>query len=501
MTDPPAVLELRDIDKRFGSVVALSGADFTLRRGEIHALLGENGAGKSTLMHVAFGLVRADSGTVRVRGMPVRIESPKDARALGIGMVHQHFTSIPTLSVAENLRLASERRSALRPGDQGRMPDLCARLGADLSPRSLVEDLSVGQKQRLEILQAMAADADILLLDEPTAVLAPSEIAEFLELLRSMAQRGSSLVLITHKLGEVTAVADRVTVLRRGRVVLSGPAASETAASLAQAMIGDAWLEDGPTGAAEAGVRPGSGRRGATREVRVRYPLGARAGGSPAASAGDRKPLVAFEVEAGELIGLAAVEGNGQREFLRELAGLSLRPGGAIVASPVAFIPEDRTVEGLVPGFSLVENLVLGLQDDPRWRKGIWIGWRAARRRTAELLDEFGVQARGADAPARSLSGGNQQKLVFARSLEGRPAVVVAENPTRGLDVRATRFVHDRLRHLAADGAAVVMYSTDLDEVLALATRVVVMRGGQLWEAPPGAGRDEVGAMMLGAVG
>lgn len=501
MTDRPAVLELRDIAKRFGSVAALSGANFTLRRGEIHALLGENGAGKSTLMHVAFGLVRADSGTVQVRGMPARIQSPRDARALGIGMVHQHFTSIPTLSVGENLRLASDRRSALRHGDQGRMPDLRARLGADLSPRSLVEDLSVGQKQRLEILQAMAADADILLLDEPTAVLAPSEVEEFLELLRSMAESGSSLVLITHKLGEVTAVADRVTVLRRGQVVLSGPAASETAASLARAMIGDAWLEGDPTGEAEGGPRPRLPRRGVTNEVRVRYPLGARVGGLEEASAGDREPLVALEVEAGELIGLAAVEGNGQREFLRQLAGLSLRPGGAIVASPVAFIPEDRTVEGLVPGFSLVENLVLGLQDDPRWRNGIWISWRAARRRTAELLGEFEVQAPGVDAPARSLSGGNQQKLVFARSLEGRPAVVVAENPTRGLDVRATRFVHDRLRQLAVDGAAVVMYSTDLDEVLALATRVVVMRGGQLREAPPGAGRDEVGAMMLGVAG
>lgn len=501
MTDRPAVLELRDIDKRFGPVAALSGAGLTLGRGEIHALLGENGAGKSTLMHVAFGLVRPDAGTVRVRGTPVRIQSPKDARALGIGMVHQHFTSIPTLSVAENLGLAADRRSASRPGDQGRMADLRARLGSDLSPRALVEYLSVGQKQRLEILQAMAADADILLLDEPTAVLAPSEIEELLRLLRFLAESGVSLVLITHKLGEVAAVADQVTVLRRGRVVLSGPAANVAASSLARAMIGEAWLEGDPTGASEAGVRPRSARRGVTSGVRVRYPLGAPARGIVAESAGDREPAAVLEIEGGELIGLAAVEGNGQREFLRALAGLAPRPGGAVVAGPVAFVPEDRTVEGLVPGFSLAENLVLGLQDDPRWRNGIWISWPAARRRTAQLLGEFGVQAPGPDAPARSLSGGNQQKLVFARALEGRPAVVVAENPTRGLDVRATRFVHDRLRRLAADGAAVVMYSTDLDEVLLLATRVFVIRGGQLREVPAGAKRDEVGAMMLGAVG
>lgn len=501
MTDRPAVLELRGIDKRFGSVAALSGADFSLRRGEIHALLGENGAGKSTLMHVAFGLVRADAGIVRVRGTPVRIQAPKDARALGIGMVHQHFTSIPTLSVAENLALASDHRSAVHPGDRGRMADLRARLGADLSPGTVVEDLSVGQKQRLEILQAMAADADILLLDEPTAVLAPAEIEELLQLLRFMAESGASLVLITHKLGEVAAVADRVTVLRRGRVVLSGSAASETAASLARAMIGEAWLEGDSMGASEAVVRPNSARRGMTRKVRVRYPLAARAQEIRAESVGDREPAAALEIEGGELIGLAAVEGNGQREFLRELAGLAPRPGGAVVAGPVAFVPEDRSVEGLVPGFSLAENLVLGLQDDPRWRKGIWISWPAARHRTAELLGEFGIQASGPDTPARSLSGGNQQKLVFARAVEGCPAVVVAENPTRGLDVRATRFVHDRLRRLAADGAAVVMYSTDLDEVLLLATRVLVMRGGQLREAPLGAKRDEVGAMMLGALG
>lgn len=510
MTAP--VLELRGISKRFGPVEALRGADFVLHAAEVHALLGENGAGKSTLMHVAFGLVQPDVGSVLVRGRPARVASPNEARALGIGMVHQHFTSVPTLSVEENLRLAAGRgrhgrrpapadgrrdgggeASAPRPGagpaprpigTAEQLERVREALAAGLPAAALVEDLTVGQKQRLEILQALAAEADILLLDEPTAVLAPSEARELLSLLRDFRAGGGSVVFITHKLDEAFAIADRVTVLRRGEVMRTGPVAGENRASVARAMIGEV-----PAAATlAAGPRPAADGSGA---VRVVYPL--EPSGSQPGAGGQT-----LEVRGGELLGVAAVEGNGERAFLRALAGLGGLPPGARVTPPVAFIPEDRTTEGLIPSFSLTENLVLGLQDDWRWRHGIWVQWPAARARMGELLVEFGIQAPGPDVPARTLSGGNQQKLVFARAVEGSPAVVVAENPTRGLDARATAFVHQRLRSLAAEGVAVVVHSSDLDEVLGLATRVMVMRRGRLYEAGPGAGRDEVGAMMLG---
>lgn len=292
------------------------------------------------------------------------------------------------------------------------------------------------------------------------------------------------MVFITHKLDEAFAIADRVTVLRRGEVMRTGPVAGENRASVARAMIGEV-----PAAATlAAGPRPAADGSGA---VRVVYPL--EPSGSQPGAGGQT-----LEVRGGELLGVAAVEGNGERAFLRALAGLGGLPPGARVTPPVAFIPEDRTTEGLIPSFSLTENLVLGLQDDRRWRHGILVQWPAARARMGELLVEFGIQAPGPDVPARTLSGGNQQKLVFARAVEGSPAVVVAENPTRGLDARATAFVHQRLRSLAAEGVAVVVHSSDLDEVLGLATRVMVMRRGRLYEAGPGAGRDEVGAMMLG---
>jgi simple sugar transport system ATP-binding protein len=453
------VLELRGVRKQFGSVEALRGADFVLRQGEIHGLLGENGAGKSTLMQVAFGLVPPDAGSIEVAGRPARIRSPLDARAMGIGMVHQHFTSIPTLTVAENLRLAGR-------------PAAAAERLEGIDPDAPVESLTVAQKQRLEVLQALGANARILLLDEPTALLAPSEVERLLDELRRFARSGGSVVFISHKLDEVFSVADRVTVLRRGEVTLSGPVAEQHRATVAAAMIGEA-APLGSTGAIAERPVPGA--------VRVR--------------AGH------LEVRAGEIVGLAAVEGNGQRPLLRSLAGLARGPSGAVVARPLAFIPEDRTTEGLVPTFSLTENLVLGLGDDARWAIGPWIRWPAARSRTAELLDEFHIRASGPDALARTLSGGNQQKLIFARALEGRPAVVIAENPTRGLDFRATAFVHHRLRALAASGVAVLVYSTDLDEVLELASRVVVMFRGALQEVPAGATRDRVGAMMLGVEG
>lgn len=462
------VLELSQIRKRFGSAMALAGADFILARGEVHGLLGENGAGKSTLMHVAFGLFQPDAGEIKVRDRVVSLRDPAAAKRLGIGMVHQHFTSVPALTVEENLWLAAGRHGAAIGNPRGAgsadtaIGRLRRRLWEGLDPAARAEDLPVGAKQRLEILQALASDAEILLLDEPTAVLAPAEVTELLGLLGEFARGGGSVVFITHKLDEAFAAVSRVTVLRRGQVTYSGAIDECTPAGLARAMVGDA---------------------AADQLVLLGVPIEARElGDGPVVGSAN-----GLEAREGEIVGLAAVEGNGQRELLRALLGPS-----------VAFVPEDRTTEGLIGGFSLTENLVLGLSRDPRWATGAWIDWPAARRRMAELLGQFGIRASGADAPARSLSGGNQQKVVLARAFEAKPRLLVAENPTRGLDIHATAFVHEQLRAYARGGGSVVFYSTDLDEVLSLANRVVVMVRGAVVPVPAGASRRRVGAMMLG---
>ncbi len=490
MTAP--ALELRGIVKRFGPVQALRGADFTLMPGEVHALLGENGAGKSTLMRIAYGLERADAGTVVVRGVPGAPSSPRAARRLGIGMVHQHFTAIPALTVAENVALAAGWPVA--PGRlRSRVGDLARRTGLELEPDATAGALSVALKQRLEILKALAGEAGILLLDEPTAVLAPAESDELLARIRGLARGGGAAVLITHKLREALEAADRITVLRAGRVTLTGRAAELSAAALTSAMIGGA-------AAAEAGPA-------AQGEVRV--PAGERAGGEILVRCAGLDVLredgrgmavrgAALAVARGERLGVAAVEGNGQRELLRAIAGV-LRPlrGTLEVAGEVAFIPEDRTTEALIPEFSLAENVVLGVGRGAPWVRRGRIDWRAAREHTRELLARFDVRASGPDAPAFTLSGGNQQKLVIARALARGPRVIVAENPSRGLDVRATEEVWGRLRAAAAAGAAVIAYSTDLDEILSWVGRVIVLSGGRVLEPPPGAGRSELGALML----
>ena len=465
-----AALELRGISKAFGSVQALHGADFSLAPSEVHALLGENGAGKSTLMHIAYGMTGPDQGTIRVRGALVSIRSPRAARALGIGMVHQHFTSIGALTVGENVALALGRRTGGRA--VGRSETALPRLMEGLPTGARVDTLSVAQRQRLEIVKALATGATTLLLDEPSAVLAPSEVEELLALVREFTATGGSAVLITHKLPEVFKVADRVTVLRAGRVTLHAPVAGQTPASLAEAMIGEAPA-------------------GHTAEV-----LGAAAPQAMPAvvDAAPTRPAVRvgeIDVMPGELVGIAAVLGNGQRELLRSIA----------VGRGTAFVPEDRTTEGLIAAMTVTENMVLGLDTDPRWSRGARLDWNAARTRTAELIERFGIRAPGPDAPAATLSGGNQQKVVLARALEQGPQVLVAENPTRGLDIKATVEIHDRLRTAAAQGVAVLVYSTDLDEVLELSQRVLVVHAGMVREAPKGADRRVVGEMMLGVSG
>ena len=461
MTEP--LLHLRGITKSFGAVRALRHVDFALLPGEVHALLGENGAGKTTLMHVAYGMIPPDEGVVQVSGRAAAFGSPRDARKHGIGMVHQHFTTIEALTVEENIRLA------LGPGV--RKPAIRLLEGVDGAVR--VHDLGVAHRQRLEIAKALATGGRVLLLDEPTAVLAPSEIDELLGVARDFARDGGAVAFITHKLPEALAAADRVTVLRLGAVTFTGPIAGQTAEALAGHMLGTSG-ELARAAAAEPAVAPH--RSGGI--------VVARFGGAP--------------VFAGDLIGVAAVEGNGQRELLRELAGLSVAGASSEHA---AFIPEDRTTEGIIPELTVTENVVLGLQQDPRWIRGLRLDWDAARARTAEMVSEFSIRAASPDALAATLSGGNQQKVVLARALERRPRLLIAENPTRGLDIRATREVHGRLRAAAERGMAVVIYSTDLDEVLSLAPRILVVHRGVVREAPVGADRQAVGAMMLGVGG
>jgi simple sugar transport system ATP-binding protein len=487
MSDTPA-LDLSHITKFYGSVQALHGADFVLATGEVHALLGENGAGKSTLMHVAYGMTRPDGGTIRIHGRETVLRSPRDAQALGLGMVHQHFTSIGALTVAENIRLARGTQGRKGANTQGRKDartqgpngatagGMLHGLMGGLEPAVRVERLSVALRQRLEIVKALAIGASILLLDEPSAVLAPSEVEELLGLVRGFAAEGGSVALITHKLPEVFAAADRVTVLRHGTVTLSGDVVGQTEASLAEAMIGKA---QGRVGA------KAQRREGATA-VRKED--------------GGVVPVVQIDsiaIHSGELVGIAAVEGNGQRELLRAIAGLESM-AGVHVEEPVAFVPEDRTTEGLIPELSVAENMVLGLSEDPRWARGAWLDWGAARAHATELIRSFGIVATGPDTLAATLSGGNQQKVVLARALSREPRVLVAENPTRGLDIRATAEVHERLREAARAGVAVIVYSTDLDEVLERAERVLVVHRGRVSEAPRGADRRAVGAMMLG---
>jgi general nucleoside transport system ATP-binding protein len=483
-----SALELSGIHRRFGSVHALRGADFSLLPGELHALLGENGAGKSTLMHIAAGLLHPDAGEVRIGGVPRTRLSPRAARHLGIGMVHQHLTSVPALTVAENVALAAGWPVAPGPLRE-RVRELGERVGLPLDPGARVERLSVGLRQRLEIVKALASDARILLLDEPTAVLAPSEALEVLGVIRRFTGSGGSAVLITHKLDEALAVADRVTVLRRGTVVLTAEAAELDTATLAAAMIGETELDERVELSGGAAARTGNERP----LVRVESLDVARDGGLGIAVRG-----ASLAVWPGEIVGIAAVEGNGQRELLRAIAGrIAPLRGLREVAEPVGFIPEDRTTEGLIPEMTLTENLVLGSSRSDSWILGPVIDWRQAEARTAALLAEYSVAAPGPEVPAAALSGGNQQRVVVARELSRRPRVVVAENPTRGLDIRATAMIHARLRSAAAEGAAVLFHSSDLDEVLELAGRVVVASRGGLIEPPPGATRDEIGGLML----
>jgi general nucleoside transport system ATP-binding protein len=487
-------LALVGIVKCFGSVSALDGASLSVRPGTVHALLGENGAGKTTLMRIAFGMVRPDAGRLIMHGQLVSWRSPADAIMAGIGMVHQHFTLVPAMTVAENVELGAgiaggwrfERRAAeQRARALGRVS------GLEIDPEARVAELSIAAQQRVEILKALGRNARILILDEPTAVLAPREAEDLLRWLRTYADGGGTAILITHKLREAMAVADDVTVLRRGRTVLAGRRteadAIAEAKSLTRAMIGD--------NSDPATQRIESPRLSAPSAPSVGLPVVAL--DDVTASDSDRRETVraTCTVYAGEVVGVAGVERAGQHTLLRVLAG-RIQPTSGRLTRPaqgqIGFIPEDRQQEGLVLDFSLTENVALRGAGKRRGR----MSWSAIRRRTAQLVSEYDVRTSGVATAARTLSGGNQQRLVLARELDGQPVLVVAENPTRGLDVRATADVLDRLREARDAGVAVVLYSSDLDEVLALATRVLAVHAGTVREVAPQ--KDLVGHAILG---
>ncbi len=536
MTDEAAgdvVLSLEGVTRRFGSVVALDRASLRVRRGTVHAVLGENGAGKTTLMRVAFGLLQPDEGTIRLHGVARRIASPAVALSLGVGMVHQHFTLVPAMTVAENVALGG--RGLFDPrAAAARVRDVATRAGLTLDADAIVGTLPVGAQQRCEIVKALARDVSLLILDEPTAVLAPAESTELLQWIRAHADAGHAVVLITHKLRDALAIADDVTVLRRGRTVFTGLARDTDEAGLADAMLGseetgasrkpdiarDSARDHQSDVPSESANQSGGGVAiDDGIDALLRTLLTER--GSTASSSGAGAPIASREratvlraerirvqdvrgvervrgasmyVRAGEIVGIAAVEGEGQHELLRVLAGRAEPVSGTLTRPAiVGFVPEDRHREALLLDATLLENIALR---DAGARRGR-MPWSALRAATADIVRDYQVRNGSTGLLARALSGGNQQKLVLGRELRDAPTALVVENPSRGLDFRATAAVRDALRAARDGGAAVVLYSSDLDELLLLADRVYAMHNGVLTETARD--RDLVGRAMLSA--
>lgn len=484
VSEAPA-LELDRISKRFGTVQALREASLEVPRGAIVGVLGENGAGKTTLLRVAFGMVRADAGTVRIDGRELRPSSPAAALRAGLGMVHQHFALVPALSAAENVALGGRGWFSARDAAE-RMRQIAGRTNLTVQPDERVEDLPTGAQQRLEIVKSLARGARTLILDEPTAVLTPQESDELLKVLRGFADDGGAVVLITHKLREALSVSDFVTVMRRGRTVLSVARAEATEEMVARAMLGD--------------VPPPSGRRELlgerlARKTAADAPIVAAARAIVIAGPRGTPAIHASTVElrAGEITGIAGVEGSGVHELVRALAGrVPVESGTLELPAQIGFVPEDRLRDALIAEWSVMENVALRGAGAAHGR----LSWSALEQSTTSLLDRYDVRADGPRARVKTLSGGNQQKLVLARELAGDPPLVVVEQPTRGLDIAASAAIHERLLAARENGAAVVVASADLDELIMLADRLLVTFEGRVREVARD--RDEVGRAMLG---
>jgi ABC-type uncharacterized transport system ATPase subunit len=494
-------LELRGITKRFGSLTANDSIDLVVEPGEIHALLGENGAGKSTLMNVLYGLYQPDEGEILVDDVPVRFSGPGDAMAAGIGMVHQHFMLIPVFTVAENVELGHERTRRLGFLDRRRahqeVQEVSDRYGLKIPADALVQDLPVGVQQRVEIVKALVRDAKVLILDEPTAVLTPQETDDLMEIMRTLKAAGTSIVFITHKLREVRAVADRITVIRRGKVVGQASPTS-TASELASMMVGRPVKLD----IDKTPAKPGAETL-VVDSLRIVDPVGQ-------VTVDD----VSFTVRAGEIYAIAGVQGNGQTELTEALVGLSPIQSGSITLdgrditrastdstldSGVGYVPEDRLHDGLISSFTVAENLVLDLYDNKPYSRMFNLDLDLIDRNATERVDEYDIRTSSIQHPASTLSGGNQQKVVLARELSRPLRLLIVAQPTRGLDVGSMEFVHRRIVTERDNGAAVVLVSSELDEVLGLADRIGVMyRGKILGEVPGGTSPEQIGLLMAG---
>ncbi|HEX2182369.1 MAG TPA: ABC transporter ATP-binding protein [Rubrobacteraceae bacterium] len=499
--EAPVVLEMRGVTKTFGPVKANDDVSIMLRRGEILGLLGENGAGKSTLMKILYGLYKPDSGEIFVDGEEVTIHDPKDAVSRGIGMVHQHFTLIPPLTVAENIVLGAEPRRGASLDLEGAVKateELSERYGLRVDPRARVANLSVGEQQRVEILKALYREARILVLDEPTAVLTPQETEDLFAVLKELVADGLSIILITHKLGELLGVSDEITIIRDGQVVDTVKTDETNEGELARLMVGRDVLLRVEKGASEVGEP-----RLVAQNLVVLSNTGARA-----------VEDVSLEVRAGEILGVAGVDGNGQTQLAEALAGVRhiesghvyldgdevTRLGGdARQERGLAYVPEDRGTKGLVQDFKLYENNSLKTYDEPPFSRFGWIFPKVMRRRAAEALRAYDVRPPDPDARAGSLSGGNQQKAILARELSGDPGVVIASQPTRGVDVGAIEFIHRQLLEQRAEGKAILLISLELEEVRSLSDRIVVLYAGRIvGEVSPEATDEELGLLMAG---
>jgi general nucleoside transport system ATP-binding protein len=500
-SEKPPFLEMRGIEKRFGDLQALKGVDLVVREGDIHALVGENGAGKSTLMNVLYGLYRPDAGSIRIRGREVRITGPRDAIALGIGMIHQHFMLIPPLTVAENVVLGDERGGPAlddRTIEQ-RVSELERRFGIVVEPGARIEDLPLGLQQRVEILKVLYRGSELLIFDEPTAVLTPQEVDELFGIVRTLRDEGKTLILITHKLREVMAVTDRITVLRGGRNAGELVTNRTNPSEIARAMVGRELKE--------LKARATPARAEVILEVR----------GLQASS--DRGALalqgVDLEVHAGEILGVAGVGGNGQSELAQAILGLrrptagSIRIGGVDIskddpkrtrARGVAYVPEDRHLEGLVLAFTVADDLILGKQDRPPYAHTGVLDPVTILRNGGRLAAEYDVRPPNPKAIVGNLSGGNQQKVVLGRELSEKPKLIVVSQPTRGLDIAATEYVHERLLEQRGQGAATLLISSELDEIRALSDRIAVMFEGRVVATLDAASATEerLGLLMAG---
>jgi general nucleoside transport system ATP-binding protein len=494
-------LELRGITKRFGALVANDSIDLAVADGEIHAILGENGAGKSTLMNIVYGLLSPDQGSISVDGKEVTIDSPLDALAAGIGMVHQHFMLIPVFTVAENIVLGHEKTKGPGLLDLATARQEILRVSAefnfDIDPDALVENLPVGLQQRVEIIRALIYDAKVLILDEPTAVLTPQETDELLRNMKKLKARGTSIVFITHKLREVKEAADKITIIRRGKVVgTASPSASQE--ELASLMVG----------------------RPVSLDVEKKVPsLGKVLLEVKNLNISDHTGRllvknVTFDLHAGEILAVAGVQGNGQTELAEAIVGLQEHVTGSIsldgsditkfsvreaLHSGIAFVPESREEDGLIGSFSIEENLILDLHDLPPYAKGPVISQSVVATEADKRIKEFDIRTQSSKDSASSLSGGNKQKVVLARELSRPVKLVVASQPTRGLDVGSIEFVHERIVAERDSGRAVLLFSTELDEVSDLADRIAVMyRGEFIAIVPANTSREDLGLLMAG---